>query len=350
MIRRTENLPFNADGLLPAIAQQVDSGEVLMLAWMNREAILETLSSGRVCYWSRSRQRLWRKVETSGHHQTLKELRIDCDGDTLLLLVDQQGAACHTRRSSCFYHAVRGDLARILGELAERRESGDIHFERVIIQTPGLADPAPVAQTFFVDPDILENYALDAIITVVDAKHAGRQLAEHHEAQEQVGFADRILLSKTDLVEAEAVSDLENRLRIMNPGAPIKQVHFGQTELHDILDIGGFDLEEILKIEPDFLEDVSHEHDDAIGSLVYRTARPFDFARLLHFMDVMIGGFGQDLLRYKGILNIAGNDNKILFQGVHMLMGDSLGKPCRYMKIGSHNWCSSVAICPDCRY
>lgn len=113
----------------------------------------------------------------------------------------------------------------------------------------------------------------------------------------------------------------------MNPRAPIKRVHFGQTELHDILDIGGFDLEEILKIEPDFLEDVSHEHDDAISSLVYRSARPFDFARLLHFMDVMIGGFGQDLLRYKGILNIAGNDNKILFQGVHMLMGDSLGKP-----------------------
>ncbi|MGY6277255.1 phosphoribosyl-AMP cyclohydrolase [Methylomonas sp. MgM2] len=101
-------LPFNADGLLPAIAQQYDSGEVLMLAWMNREALLETLTSSRVCYWSRSRQRLWRKGETSGHYQSLKELRIDCDGDTLLLLVDQQGPACHTGRRSCFYHAVRG--------------------------------------------------------------------------------------------------------------------------------------------------------------------------------------------------------------------------------------------------
>lgn len=102
-------LPFNTDGLLPAIAQQYDSGEVLMLAWMNREAILETLSTGRVCYWSRSRQRLWRKGETSGHYQALKELRIDCDGDTLLLLVDQQGPACHTGRRSCFYHTVQGD-------------------------------------------------------------------------------------------------------------------------------------------------------------------------------------------------------------------------------------------------
>ena len=109
-------LPFNADGLLPAIAQQADSGEVLMLSWMNREAILETLSSGRVCYWSRSRQTLWRKGETSGHQQSLKELHIDCDGDTLLLLVDQQGPACHTRRASCFYHAVRGEQVVVISE------------------------------------------------------------------------------------------------------------------------------------------------------------------------------------------------------------------------------------------
>jgi phosphoribosyl-AMP cyclohydrolase len=109
-------LAFNADGLLPAIAQQYDSGEVLMLAWMNREAILETLSTGRVCYWSRSRQSLWRKGETSGHQQTLKELRIDCDGDTLLLLVDQQGPACHTLRSNCFYHAVRGEQVVVISE------------------------------------------------------------------------------------------------------------------------------------------------------------------------------------------------------------------------------------------
>jgi phosphoribosyl-AMP cyclohydrolase len=109
-------LAFNADGLLPAIAQQYDSGEVLMLAWMNREAILETLSTGRVCYWSRSRQSLWRKGEMSGHQQTLKELRIDCDGDTLLLLVDQQGPACHTLRSNCFYHAVRGEQVVVISE------------------------------------------------------------------------------------------------------------------------------------------------------------------------------------------------------------------------------------------
>jgi len=107
-------LPFNADGLLPAIAQQYDSGEVLMLAWMNRDALTETLTTGRVCYWSRSRERLWRKGETSGHWQSLKELRLDCDGDTLLLLVDQTGPACHTRRPSCFYNAVRGDRVEVI--------------------------------------------------------------------------------------------------------------------------------------------------------------------------------------------------------------------------------------------
>jgi phosphoribosyl-AMP cyclohydrolase len=111
-----ENLPFNADGLLPAIAQQFDTGEVLMLAWMNTAAILETLETRQVCYWSRSRQQFWRKGETSGHRQQLVELRIDCDGDTLLLLVDQSGPACHTHRRSCFYNAVHDDRVVVISD------------------------------------------------------------------------------------------------------------------------------------------------------------------------------------------------------------------------------------------
>jgi phosphoribosyl-AMP cyclohydrolase len=107
-------LPFNAEGLLPAIAQQYDSGEVLMLAWMNREALLETLATGQVCYWSRSRRQLWRKGETSGNRQQLKELRLDCDGDALLLLVNQFGPACHTARRSCFYNAIRGNRVEVI--------------------------------------------------------------------------------------------------------------------------------------------------------------------------------------------------------------------------------------------
>jgi len=245
--------------------------------------------------------------------------------DNKLLVQDKEQIV--EMNNGCICCTVRGDLVRILGELADRRQAGAVTFDRVIIETTGLADPAPVAQTFFVDERIGSDYLLDAIVTVVDAKHGPRQLDEHHEAQEQIGFADRILLSKTDLVTPEDLQELEARLRAMNPRAPISRVHFGEADLNGILDIRGFDLDEILKLEPDFLEDVSHEHDDEVGSFVYRSDRPFDFARLLAFMEVMVGKFGPDLLRYKGVLNVAGNDRRIFFQGVHMLMGDVGGAP-----------------------
>ncbi|MBS3963479.1 MAG: GTP-binding protein [Methylomonas sp.] len=232
-----------------------------------------------------------------------------------------------TMNNGCICCTVRGDLVRILGDLSERRERGDIHFERVIIETTGLADPAPVAQTFFVEEDIAENFKLDAVITLVDAVHGHLQLEEHHEAQEQVGFADRILLSKTDLQAAEIVADLENRLRAINSRAPIKQVHFGETDLDDILDIDGFKLDDILGIEPDFLQDVSHEHEDDISSFVFRSDTALDAARILAFLDIMIRDYGNDLLRYKGILNIAGCDKKVIYQGVHMLMNETFGSP-----------------------
>ncbi|MFM8443717.1 MAG: phosphoribosyl-AMP cyclohydrolase [Methylococcus sp.] len=109
-----DSLPFGSDGLLPAVAQQYDTREVLMLAWMNRAALTETLRTGQVCYWSRSRACLWRKGETSGHVQALKELRLDCDGDALLLLVEQTGPACHTGRVSCFYNALRGNRVEVI--------------------------------------------------------------------------------------------------------------------------------------------------------------------------------------------------------------------------------------------
>lgn len=144
----------------------------------------------------------------------------------LLVQADEQIV---TMNNGCICCTVRGDLVHILGELSDRRESGEIHFERVIIETIGLADPAPVAQTFFIEQDIAENFKLDAIVTVVDAVHAHQQLQEHHEAQEQIGFADRILLSKRDLQKAEVVADLETRLRAINPRAPKGQdVNFNQ--------------------------------------------------------------------------------------------------------------------------
>lgn len=227
--------------------------------------------------------------------------------------------------NGCICCTVRGDLVRILGDLSQRNQAGELRFDRVIIETTGLADPAPVAQTFFVEEDIRVNYTLDAIITVVDAVHGMQQLDEHHEALEQVGFADRLLLSKTDLVTPEAVKAITTRVRQMNPRAPIKQVHFGQTDINDILDIAGFSLEEILKIEPDFLEDVSHEHDDDVASFVFRSERPFSMEKLEVFLSAMLEIYGAQLLRYKGILHVADDDNRWAFQGVHMLMGGEQG-------------------------
>ena len=231
--------------------------------------------------------------------------------------------------NGCICCTVRGDLVRILGEIGEQRAAGKLDFERVIIETTGLADPAPVAQTFFVENAVREAYRLDAVITVVDAKHAMRQLDENHEAQEQVGFADRILVSKTDLVGEDDYNRLLERLRGMNRRATIQRAHPGQTDLADLLDVRGFNLNDILEIEPDFLEDMSHEHDDAVKSFAIRETRPYDGERLSAALGVLAETFGQDMLRYKGVLDLVGNPDKTIFQGVHMIMGGSTLRPWR---------------------
>ena len=243
------------------------------------------------------------------------------------LLVQDTGEQIIEMNNGCICCTVRGDLVRILGELQTKREAKQLDFERIIIETTGMADPGPVAQTFFMDEDIGSYYLLDSIVTLVDAKHAHRQLDDFREAQEQVGFADRILLSKTDLVSAEEHAQLRARLVKINPRAPIKPVHFGNTPLADILDIRGFNLNAILEIEPGFLEEEEHEHDDAVHSFVFRADRPFDGVKLEEFLSGMIQVYGPDLLRYKGVLWLDQNDNRVVFQGVHMLMGGDVGKP-----------------------
>jgi G3E family GTPase len=184
-----------------------------------------------------------------------------------------------------------------------------------------------VAQTFFVDEDIVQHYMLDAIVTLVDVKHAPQQLDEHHEAQEQVGFADRILLTKTDLVSASDVQALRQRLVRMNPRASIAESRKGVAALNDVLDIRGFNLSAILEIEPDFLSEVTHEHDDDITSFVFRETRPLDMEKIEDFLSAIVQVHGASLMRYKGILHIAGVPKRVIFQGVHMLMGSDLGAP-----------------------
>jgi G3E family GTPase len=239
------------------------------------------------------------------------------------LLVRENSEQIVEMNNGCICCTVRGDLVRILASLAERRDAGDLNFDRVIIETTGLADPAPVAQTFFVDDTMQDNYVLDAIVTVVDAKHADAQLDEHHEAQEQVGFADRILLSKTDLVAEDEALAITARLRRMNARAPIRRANFGETALDDLLDIRSFNLNAILEIEPDFLDDVSHEHDEDVSSFVYRSAVPLDGDRLEDFFSSIVQIYGASMLRYKGVLNVAGVDRRMVFQGVHMIFGAS---------------------------
>ena len=229
--------------------------------------------------------------------------------------------------NGCICCTVRGDLIRILGTLKEKRDGGKLKFDRVVIETTGMADPGPVAQTFFTDEEIGNYYLLDSIITLVDAKHAPQQLDEFHEAQEQVGFADRILLSKTDLTAEDETQKLVQRLKRMNPRAPIKKVHFGDAPIGEVLDIRGFNLNAILQLDPEFLVDSHHEHHDEVESFVFKSAKPFDGQKLEQFLSGMIQVYGPDLLRYKGVLWMKGNPRRVVFQGVHMMMGGDMGKP-----------------------
>ena len=264
--------------------------------------------------------------EEHGHRIAVIENEFGQEGVDNDLLLQERDEQIVEMNNGCICCTVRGDLIRILGDLKRRRDAGEIRFDRVIIETTGMADPGPVAQTFFVDDDIADSYLLDAIITVVDAKHAPQQLDEHPEAQEQVGFADRILVSKVDLVAPAEFEALRERLGRMNPRAPIKPVHFGDAPIAEILDIRGFNLNAVLEIDPEFLSSDEHEHDDAVQSFVFRSSRPFDPAKLEDFLSGLVQVYGPDMLRYKGVLFMKGSDRQTVFQGVHMMMGADVGR------------------------
>ena len=243
------------------------------------------------------------------------------------ILVQDKEEQIVEMNNGCICCTVRGDLIKILGDLKARREKGSLKFERVIIETTGMADPGPVAQTFFTDEDIGAYYLLDSILTVVDAKHGAKQLDDFREAQEQVGFADRILMSKTDLVAEDDVKSLAERIRHMNPRAPVKKINFGEAPIEELLDLRGFNLNAILELDPEFLVDSHHDHHDEVESFVFRSDKPFNGDKLEQFLSGMIQVYGPDLLRYKGVLWMKGNARRVVFQGVHMMMGGDMGKP-----------------------
>ncbi len=249
--------------------------------------------------------------------------------------------------NGCICCTIREDLRTALAELAAKRRKGELQFDRVVIETTGLADPGPVAQTFFMDDEIAETYLLDSILTLVDAKHGDQQLDQRQEARRQVGFADQIFISKTDLVDEAAVEALSHRLKHMNPRAPQRRVHFGEVPISEVFDLRGFNLNAKLEIDPDFLKEDAHDHhhhhdhdhehgehcdhphhhhhDDDVKSFVFRSDRPFNPAKLEDFLGTIVQIYGPRMLRYKGVLYMQGTDRKVVFQGVHQLMGSDLG-------------------------
>ena len=297
---------------------------------------------------------LLKRVLTEAHGQKIAvienefgEENIDTD-----ILVAEEGEQIIQMSNGCICCTIREDLRATLADLAAKKRAGELDFERVVIETTGLADPGPVAQTFFMDDEIAEAYLLDSILTLVDAKHAARQLNERIEAQRQVGFADQIFISKADLVSGEELEALQHRLAHMNPRAPQKVVHFGEVPIQEVFDLRGFNLNAKLDIDPDFLAEDDHDHDhdhhhhdgehcdhpshrhahghhhhhdDDVKSFVYRAERAFDPARLEDFLGAIVNIYGPRMLRYKGVLSMQGTERKVIFQGVHQLMGSDLG-------------------------
>lgn len=222
--------------------------------------------------------------------------------------------------NGCICCTVRGDLIRILGGLMKRGGQ----FAAIIVETTGLADPAPVAQTFFVDQDVADRTRLDAIVTVADAVHLDAQLGEHHEAEEQVAFADVVLLNKTDLVEADGLERVEARIRKINPYAKIIRTAHCAAPLDEVLGLNAFSLDRVLEVEPDFLtSDHDHKHDDDVTSISLVSETPLDLDRFQTWFGQLLQQRGQDILRSKGILDFSGHSDRYVFQGVHMLMDGS---------------------------
>ncbi|SEJ96717.1 GTPase [Pseudomonas sp. NFR16] len=242
----------------------------------------------------------------------------DAGVDTQLL--GDEPVQVMTLSNGCVCCTIHTDLTKALVLLLERLDSGAIFFDRLVIECTGLADPAPVAQTFFIDEELRERYILDGIITLVDAAHADTHL-EQTIAQAQIGFADRLLVSKTDLVDEAAFTALSERLTRINRRAPIRVVEHGKIDLAELLDVRGFNLNADvggMVLRP---ASPAGRSIDRISSLVLRSDKALDIDKLSEFMNTLLEDHGKQLLRYKGVLNIAGEDRKLVFQGVLKLYG-----------------------------
>jgi G3E family GTPase len=261
------------------------------------------------------------------------EIGIDAD---LIMNSDEE---LFEMNNGCVCCTVRGDLIRTIQGLLAKGDA----FDGILVETTGLADPGPVAQTFFVDHVLQAKTVLDSITTVVDAKHILLSLADSREAQEQIAFADQLVLNKTELVLATELDGIENHLRKLNPLAPIHRTQRANVALHKVLGRGGFDIERITSLEPKFLNPAhgeaghvhdeqcdhqhdapDHEHDSNIRSISLTSWLPMDRGKISRWLTELTATRGQDILRAKGIIDVKDDDRRLVFQAVHMLLEGDL--------------------------
>ena len=252
--------------------------------------------------------------------------------------------------NGCICCTVRGDLTETLDNMYDRIKD----FDGVLIETTGLADPAPVAQTFFVDDKVVERYRLDGIITVVDAKHIIQHLDDEkpedieNESVEQLAFADRIMLNKIDLVDEEGLKMVETRIKSINNHAPIFRTENSLIDPKELINIGSFDLDRTLEMDPEFLDtDAEHEHDQRVTSTSARFEGDLNVNKLDRWIGTLMRDKGEDLFRYKGVLSVKGMDEKFVFQGVHMLFSGDYSKEIGLWKEGETRECRFVFIGRD---
>ena len=225
--------------------------------------------------------------------------------------------------NGCICCTVRGDLIRIIGNLMKRRD----RFDHLVIETTGLADPAPVIQTFFVDEDLRDELRLDAVVTLVDLRHV-EQHWDSEEVQEQLAFADVLVLNKTDLVDETTRTAIERRVRAINPVARLLTSRNADVPMGELLGVEAFELERALSIDRGFLaEEHEHEHDDAIGSLALVEERPMDLDKLGGWLADLVAQRGPDLFRMKGIIQLQAEERRYVFQSVHMLLDGDFDRP-----------------------
>ena len=267
--------------------------------------------------------------------------------------------------NGCVCCTVRGDLIRVVSGLMKRQRPGKPAFDAIIVETTGLADPGPVAQTFFVDEEVKAKTQLDSVTALVDARHVMARLDDSKEAREQVAFADRIILNKVDLASADELDAVESRLRALNPLAPIVRAERSNVPLDQVLGVHAFDLDRILEVRPDWVnpphgaeghvhgEDCGHDHDhdhhghdhghdhhhdhdhgprghahnDDIKGVALSLDRPINGERFTQWLDQLLAQQGQNILRAKGIIDVKGEDRRLVFQAVHMILEGDLQRP-----------------------